>query len=442
MNRPRPSVVAAVRCFAVFFLVAGIAALVVGIHDVMLPGGRLGVLFPAVLLVLAGVAFVGAVWQLIPIGLPRRWTDGKQPPCEEPIPLAFFLAILLGFYVFFGALAGTGTQRAIVIGVSLVFVAVGFLGLGLFWNEIEVSIVRVGASIALTVVGLLVGGWEFWYQNQYVPSHLDRAVAVQVSLKKLRQQGPYDVLSVTFGYQDVGGRGIVVLGSDYTLTGSAIVACPRAATPAEEAGVFGGQIPDPQRLRFTSATWEIRPASVLAAGRFVADGKRLGPGVPASRQMIFYVPHDRYQLLRLRAQVFAISTSVPLANQPPVPRDLHDNDLYDLWRLGGSGWFQDLVSGRRGWIVTRYELVQLPGKTTSSPDLRLTAHYPSPTWSGRAPSDAEIENLFDKQLPVESTESFADVELPVAPVGAPTAAQLTKVPKSCIPRHAARKRSG
>lgn len=433
MKVPHLPVVAAVRCFAGFFLAAGLAAVVVGVHDITLPGGRLGVIFPAVLLMVAGGVFLCAAWQLMPMGLPRRWPGGKRPPCKQPVPLAFFISILLGVYIFFGALTGVGAQRAIVLCVSLVFIAAGSLGFALFWNEIEVSIVRVGAGVALALAGLLIGGWEFWYQNQYLPSHLDRAVEVQVSLKKLPTQGRYDVLSATFGYQDVGGRSITVLGSDYTLTGSKIVSCPRPATPAGEADFFVGQLPDPQRARFTSPVWEVQPATVLAVGRFVADGKRLGPNVPSSRQMTFYVPHNRYQLLRLRAQVFAISASVPLANQPPLQRDLGDNDLYDLWKLGGTSWFQDLLSGHRSWIVTRYEIVESPGDTRPSPDLRVTARSPSPTWSGRAPSNGEIKDLFENQPPLDTTETFADAELPLAPVGRPTSAEV--VPKTCSAHH-------
>jgi len=431
-----------------FFFVAGAAAVVVGAHDVTLPGDRLAVLFPGVLLVCCGGVFIGAVWKLIPIGRPKKWPERKQPPCEEPVPLAFFLSILLGVYVFFGAQAATGTQQTIVVIVSLVFIAVGALGFVLFWDEIEVSIVRVGATVALTLAGLLVGGWEFWYQNQYAPSHLDRAVEVQVGLKKLRTQGGYDVVSATLGYQDVGDRSLIVLGSDYTLTGAVVVVCPREATPGREAKFFAGQLPDPQTSRFTSAVRELRPATVLVAGRFIADGKHLGPNVPASRQMIFYVPHDRYQLLRLRAQAFAVSDSVALANKPPEIRNL-GNDAFYLWKLKGSGWFQDLVSGRLGWIVTRYELVPLPHKSRSSPDLRVTARYPSRTWSGKEPSDAQITHLFNDQTPVETTESFADAELPVAPVAVPSAVKLDeaavelgqkKVLKACIPKHAPVKR--
>jgi hypothetical protein len=436
---PRRPIVAAVRFLSGFFLVAGIAALVVGVHDVSFAGGRLAVLVPGVLLVLAGALFIGSVWQLVPIGRPGKWPKGKRPLCEQPVPVAFLVSILLGVYIFFGALPGQGAQRAIVIVVSLVFMAVGALGFALFWSEIEVSLVRLGAGIALTVAGLLIGVWEFWYQNQYVPSHLYRAVSVRADLKKADERGGYDVLSATLGYQDVGGRAVIVLGSDYTLTGSTVVPCSRPATPKGETDILSGPLPDPQRSRFMSDVWEVKPATVLAAGRFVTDGKRLGPNVPASRQLIFYVLHDRYQLLRLRAQVLGVSASVPLVDQPPVRADIPDNDLYDLWKVGESGWSQRLLSGWRGWIVTRYEIVSEPGAKTSSPDLRVTARIPSPSWSGEAPSTDQITSLFERAPAVDTTETFADAELPAAPVVAQKAAKLTaeKVPKSCAPEKAA-----
>jgi hypothetical protein len=446
----RLPLVAAARFLAGFFLVAGIAALVVGVHDVLRPGGQLGVVFPGVLLVVAGILFVGAVWRLIPIARPRIWQKSERR-CREPMPAAFLVSILLGVYVFFGASAGAGTQRAIVIGVSLVFMAAGFLGFVLFWHEIkEVSTARVSAGVALTVAGLVIGGWEFWYQNQYVPSHLDRAVSVQVSLKKLGVQNGYDVLSATLGYQDVGGRSVVVLGSDYTLTGSTIVACPRQPIATTVAATyFTNPLPDPQRSRLMSDVWEVQPSRVLAAGRFVADGKRLAPNVPGSRQLILYVRHGKYQLLRLRAQVFAISAAVPLADQTlpsklppdkrpasvqPIPKTIKgDNDLYDLWKLGESSWFRDLLAGRRGWIVTRYEIVQTAPRKNQppSPDLRVTARSPDPSWSGHAPSDAQIESLFQTVPPLDTTETFADTELPLEPVATQKPAELKNEHAPC-----------
>jgi hypothetical protein len=444
--------VATVRFLAGFFLVAGLAALVVGVHDVSLTGGRLGVLFPGVLLVLAGVLFLGAVWRLIPIARHEKRPRGERPPCQEPVPVALLVSILLGVYVFFGAQAGAGTQRAIVTASSLLFMAAGILGFVLFWSQLKKSTARVSAGVALTVVGLAIGGWEFWYQNQYIPSHLDRAVSVQVSLKKLGIQAGNDVLSATLDYEDVGGRAVVVLGSDYTLTGSTVVPCHRQPTAESVAKTyFTNALPDPQRSRFMSDVWEVQPSTVLAVGRFVADGKNLAPNVPGSRQLIFYVPHNTYQLLRFRAQVFAISAAVPLADQSlpskhppykgpasvqPIPRTIGDNDLYDLWKLGENGWFQALLAGRRGWIVTRYELVQTSPTENQpvSPDLRVTARSPGPSWSGNAPSDAQIKSLFRTVPPLDTTETFADTELPLAPPRAQPAQTLKseRVPPACL----------
>lgn len=443
---------AAIWFLAGFFLVAGLAALVVGVHDVSLTGGRLGVLFPGALLVIAAILFLGAAWRLNPIGWPGE-ANGVRPPCKEPVPVALLLSILLGVYVFFGAQAGAGTQRAIVTGISLLFLSAGFLGFVLFWSEIRKSTARVSAGVVLTAVGLAIGGWEFWYQNQYVPSHLDRAVSVQVSLKKLGVQDGYDLLSATLGYEDVGSQAVVVLGSDYTLTGSRIVPCPRQPTAKSVATTyFSNPLPDPQRSRLMTDVWEVQPSTVLAAGRFVADGKNLAPNVPGSRQLILYVPAGTYQLLRFRAQVFAISAAVPLADQSlplrkppykgpasvqPIPKTIpHDNDLYDLWKLGESSWLQDLLSGRRGWIVTRYEVVQSsPTKNQPpSPDLRVTARSPGPSWSGNPPSDAQIESLFSTVPPLDTTETFADAELPLAPPRAQDVKTLQheKAPHACL----------
>src|SRR4029078_10044254 len=106
-----------------------------------------------VLLVLAGTLFVGAAWRLIPVGRPGRRPQGEKLPCKEPVPVALLVSILLGVYVFFGAQAGAGPQRGIVTGVSLLFMAAGFLGFVLFWSEIQKSTPRVSAALALHTRG-------------------------------------------------------------------------------------------------------------------------------------------------------------------------------------------------------------------------------------------------------------------------------------------------
>lgn len=419
----RTRAVVAVSAFAAFFLVVGVTALVVGVHDASIAAGSLGVLLASIVLVLMGALFVMAAWRLATMTGRSAWPGDARPPCKEPIPIALLVAVILGSYVFFGALGAAGLQRWILITVSVVFIAVGSAGMGFFWRDVDTSVVRVGASIALAVAGIAIGLGEFWYQNQYVPSHLGRAVSLQADMKIVGEQKDDYVVSVALGYQDIGGRSVAVIGSTYTLTGSRVIQCERTATPARLRDVLGGFLADPQRSRFMADTWEKQPATVLAAGKFVGDGKRLDPNVPASRQLIFYVPRHRYQLLRFRAQLFAISASVPLS-QRALPEYKHfpsDNYLYGFWHVTDDSWLHDLLSGRQRWVITRYEVVSEPQSTAASPDLRVTARFPPPTWTVNRPSITQIHNLFSEPEPSDASEPFTDAELPLEPVAQPSA---------------------
>ena len=148
--------------------------------------------------------------------------------------------------------------------------------------------------------------------------------------------------------------------------------------------------------------WEEQPADVLAAGRFAGDGIRLDANVPSSRDVIFWVPRGRYQLLRLRAQLFAISASIPLAQVLPDKKHplVYDNNLYVIWTVEDPGWFHNLVYGREREVVTRYWIVDVPKATTASPDIHVAARFPNPTWSGGVPSEAALVAMF---TPTEGT---------------------------------------
>jgi hypothetical protein len=218
-------------------------------------------------------------------------------------------------------------------------------------------------------------------------------------------------------------RVLVACGSTYSLTGSRVVACHRQPTPEKLQQFFAKFNVDPARSRFMTDAGEVQPAALLAAGKFVGDGKRVDVNVPVTRQLVFFVPHDRYQLLRLRAQLFAISATVPLSRSglPAYLSIARDHDEYGFWRVDDYSWLHSLIYGRRRWVVLRYELAAEPTNPNVSPDLRVTARFLQPTWSESPPSSSRVQTAFAEAQPTDSSEPFADAELALAPVAPATA---------------------
>lgn len=416
--------VAAVYAFAGFFAVFALATIVVGVHDASLDVAGFGVTIGSALLVAIGVTLAVAAYRLLQLGR-ADWPDDKRPPCRFVVLGAFFLTLLIGLYVLFAGLATTGSQWPFVVAVALVLIVVSIVGFWFFGGPEHVSYPKLGAALVVTIVGTSIGVWEFWYQNQYVPSQGGHAVALSIQLHDDGRRGRYDVVRATVDYQDVGGKSVWVIGSVYTLTGSRVVGCSRAPVASSVGkNFFGYGLTDPQRIRYMADAAE-QAATVLAAGKFVGDGKRLDSDVSAGRSFVFFVPTGRYQLLRLRAQLFAIPGSVKLSQrtQPRYWSIAGDNEIYGLWHIDDDSWFHDLVYGRERWVVLRYELVDPdhPDRNTLTPAMRVTARFPAPSWTSSQPSDASIQRLFETPQPGDASEPFADTELAIAPVTATNA---------------------
>jgi hypothetical protein len=104
------------------------------------------------------------------------------------------------------------------------------------------------------------------------------------------------------------------------------------------------------------------------------------------------VPHGKYQLLRLRAQLYAISATaladpgaLPIFIDPKTPIS-GDTDEFAYWRLNSGSWLRALLSGRRQWLAIHYELARQPSNPNARPDLRVTARFLEPTWNEGPPS--------------------------------------------------------
>ena len=297
-----------ILAFAVFFLAFACAAIVIGLHDVALSNADLRVTATSVVLLASAAVVLVAAWQLLGLSRRANWDGGGRPTGKPPVLIGFVLVLLTGLYAFLSGVRAVGDQRIFVASVGLVLIGVAVAGLIEFGSEARVTVPRVGA-LALALAGATVSASQFWYQNEYAPSQAGHAVSLKAGLVHEATQPNEDVVRATVSYEALSGNSLTVVGSAYTLTGSRVVRCdrPERADASEVAKVFNGFLIDPQTSRFTADVRERPPSIVLAAGKFVGDGRRLEPKVPYVRQIVFHVPRGKYQLLRYRAQLFAIS---------------------------------------------------------------------------------------------------------------------------------------
>jgi hypothetical protein len=416
------------RAFALFMIVLGAFITVVGTHDTLFAQAGTGI--GAGALVLTGVGVIQVIAGVrLATRAPRRSRRARVTSRYNAglvVVTAFLLTPFVCIYVFLAASQASRSQRLVVYFVNLMVLILSVLGLILFSKGTKATPRKIGAAVALGIVGTAIGIGEFWYQNQYVPTHAGRAIALTASLRVVAQQPRYSVVRATVTYQDIGGRAVTVIGSTYTVTASRVVRCPRAKPTATNLRqFFSGFLVDPQRARYMSDVSEEWPPTFLEAGKFVGDGKRLEPGVPAERDWLVFVPRHRFQLLRFRAQLFAIPASVQLSQKtlPSFKTFPPDNELYGFWQVVSHSWLHALISGRQRWVITRYELVDPDNMDTNepSPVFRVTARFPSPTWTKAMPSKTLVERLFsDPTEPADSSEPFADTELQLEAVAQPT----------------------
>jgi len=433
VRTPDGKAIALLYVFAVLLGAVAVAALVVGVHDAALAGSSVGVIVSSGMLLVVGAVLLVVVVQLVGMSRRGNWEGDERPPCKPIVLVGFLLTILLAVYVLFSAARGASAQRAVVVAVAIGLLVLAVAGLRFFGSDARVTLPRIG-GIVLGLVGTLFAAWQFWYQNHYVPARAGRAVELKAVLSLDGRQKTSDVVRARLDYEDVGGTSVVVIGSAYTLTGSRLVRCRRPSPAEAVKDVFNGFLVDPQRSRYMTQEWEEQPPQLLATGKFVGDGKRLDPDVAGSRDVVFLVPHGRYQLLRLRAQLFAIPASVELsARSLPTYEYLDDNALYGFWHVEDDSWLHDLLYGRDRWVVLRYDLVnRFPNRappTQTAPDIRVSARFPDPTWSGGKPSGKEAQRLFEQPAPSDSSEPFANSELAVGDLVQRT--PQDSAPKTC-----------
>ena len=182
---------ASLCAFVVFFAGLGATAIVVGFHDAAIASGRIGLTALSVMSLVVGVMLLAAAASLLRFGMQSSWVDGGHPHCKPIVLLGFLLTIVVGIYVFFAAVGSDGTQRLLVVAAAVTLMVVGLFGFRSFGSHVRLTQLRVEAAITLGVIGIFAGAGQFWFQNQYIPSHAGRAVALEVSMSRADRQSGY-----------------------------------------------------------------------------------------------------------------------------------------------------------------------------------------------------------------------------------------------------------
>ncbi len=281
---------------------------------------------------LAGVMLVAAIV--------LRWT---------PLTLSVIsFASLFALYLLF--VHGDYDQRQIIWAGFVIASALAAYSL---WRahppELSLSAPRLFAGIVgFFSLSALVGGAQFWYTSQYLPSSEGVSLTVKSSLRQLGHSGNMDIAELGLTVTNTSAAQADVLGSVYRISGS--VTRPTARPDAQMAEWLGR--PDVRGATISryrrGPTWDL-----TQCGRIFADGWWLEPNETYSRNILIYVPRGRYDILRSQVQLlFAKRGALALRERDrhrfPTTFDYgHAKAVVTRWPIQETSWFRDLTRGER-----------------------------------------------------------------------------------------------
>lgn len=416
--------------YAAFLLVYGLAQVVIGGHEVAFVAGALDVSAFGAIALAAGIVQVVAAMYLARMARGSR-QSGERPDCNPIVPLAFAAGAIIAAYVVLAAIRTADHNWPVVV-VGILLAGVSASGVVVFARHAR-DAKRVGvraSGIALGLLGTAAGLAQFWYANDYSPSHVGGGIVLTTQLERVSVQDGIVTVRATIAAENVGGSSVLVLGSAYSLTGQQLVRCFRRATVKRVFGVFSGPLADPQVVRFSRYVGHDQPR-LVAAGKFLGDGLRLDPAQKLLKDYIFYVPADRFQLLGLRAQVFVIRSGIKLGIDFTRPvLNPADGSAYEFWRADDRSWMHALITGPNRWIAVRYELGNPDRPRRINTTLRANVRFPAPSWDSGPPSIAATAALFSRKplgQTADASEPFSDAELPLGAVPTATPADAARL---------------
>lgn len=152
--------------------------------------------------------------------------------------------------------------------------------------------------VGFATLGALISGAQLWYSTQYLPSHQKPSLTVESDLSQRANANGLEVAELTFAIANTGEVKADILGSVYRVTAAKVA----FGDPDEAA--FARQLKRPHVksrpvLRYRRAPrWD-----VVQADRIFVDDSWLSPGEKFSTKALVYVPPDRYDVLRVQANI-------------------------------------------------------------------------------------------------------------------------------------------
>lgn len=421
----------------------GLASVAVGCYDAFVADLSAPDRLSAFALLVAGLTMCAGTIAVVHLLL-------GPPPAREQmartVALLGSIAAFLAAVFLLASVLRTAGETQVPEGLLTVAAITSAGCIWFFRSGTRLTAVRIGSTF-LAVLGTLAGVAQYAYSNDLASSALTHTFQLEAHLTKAGMSGDLEVVRASIAVTNSGGSAAVSVGSAYTFTGEAAFPCPRPATLRTVTSYFDFSVPDPQSLRFSRYV-ALMPARVLAAGKVLGDGARLDSGQVVKRSYLFYVEPHTFQLLALRAQVFALpagavalgsSTSDFEAMPSPQAKQWQpnrDGDLYVFWRVRDHSLLHALLAGPDQWLVVRYELSQAPKLPThTNPAIRATARLTPSAWAAAHPTPSGAAQLFPTLSAVASaSEPFGDDELLDAPLPRTTPESVARTHGCQLPK--------
>jgi hypothetical protein len=330
------------RVAAAWMVLLGLAATIVGVHDLFAGIGMQAHVLGLLLLV-NGVALVlGAV------GLVRRSDIGLSLAL-----VATLMSVALSVLVFLAqAINGELDLRLLAGGAIIAACGASALCIHAATPSVyRATSVRMNLPVLKSTlsIGLLVSVGQFWYSQIYLPSTKPPGLTLTTKVQKVGEYGGgYDVVQGSVELENNSGARVPVLSSTISLMGERI-------TPSDvSASSFArdSRDVDLERSVWADRNFVEEPLEHLSYGHLVKQGTFYNPGETDSLPFVTLVPTKRYQ--GVLVQVYVMIGRSDRLKIDDQDRSVSATSDGVIWRtkLPESGWLERLTRGKRDLLIT------------------------------------------------------------------------------------------